>query len=151
MMQMQTSQFVMRCCVVVLAAMSIGCSKQPSSAKETPWLPESGEVVRAEVNAGGIPTTYAAYFDRNHVHRIGEIRKEGAREGEYTFEGARLIRYKGAALGSNTSIDLTFDMQGALTAATGGPDEKEISAIRTRAQLLRSLALAKRSSMGHGS
>jgi len=107
--------------------------------------------VRAQVNAAGIPTNYAAYFDKDHVQRIGELRKEGSREGEYVFDGARLVQYKGAALGSDATIELTFDMRGALTASVGGADEKEISAIRTRAQLLRSLALARRSSMNHGS
>jgi hypothetical protein len=107
------------------------------------------------VNAGGVSASYAAHFDNEKLVRIEEERRAqgGAMlTGEYTYQGARLLNYRGAKPTAPASLNLEFDMQGALRSGQG-PDvtEDDVAAIRNRAQLLRSHALAQRSSRGHGS
>ncbi|HKE97005.1 MAG TPA: hypothetical protein VKB34_22040 [Povalibacter sp.] len=131
-----------------------GCSQRHPPASDAAWLPESGDIVRAEVTAGGLHATYTAHFDHERLQRITEVRNSGTtpetgNKGEYVFQEARLIQYKGAALGSGASIELTFDMHGALVSANPEVDAREIGAIRTRAALLRSLALTRRSTESH--
>lgn len=112
---------------------------------------ESPDAVRATVTAAGVRTQYTAYFDNGQLDRIVENR-EPRGDGEYVFHGARLAQYKGAALSSPAHIELTFDMQSGV--ATRGGDlaaltDAQIGAIRNRAELLRSLALARRSTQSH--
>jgi len=135
--------------LIVLAAIG-GCSRQPTPAPEEPWISE-GQVLRAESQAGGIDTSYAAYFDEDQLTRIIEKRRTPrASQAEYKFTGARLIAYRGDAITAEQSdVDLSFDMKGAVTHVSKNVDAQEIAAIRNRAQLLRSLALARRSTMQH--
>lgn len=112
---------------------------------------ESPDAMRVTVTAAGIRTRYAAYFNDDRLERIVESR-EPAGDGEYVFYGARLMQYKGAALNSPAQIELTFDMQSGIATRSGNIDalsDAEIGAIRNRAELLRSLALARRSTQSH--
>ena len=141
------------CFAAALLAVALSaCSDRKTAPSATQWLPPSGDVMRGNVAAGGIPTSYAAYFDQDHLGRIIETRKPADSSnatGDYVFTEARLIQYKGTALHSDAAIELTFDLHGVLTAATPGIDSQEIAAVRTRAQLLRSLALARHASQTH--
>lgn len=156
-------------CALPALAMLAGCSDPNAAIKENaasqalsenklPPTPEmlAQDVLTAQIAAGGIPASYEAAFEDGQLRRIVEQRgAEGAaeREGQYVFYGARLIEFSGAALQSDNSIELTFDTQGTLTSSGGihgTPDEAEVSAIRNRAQLLRSHALARRSVHAHG-
>lgn len=116
-----------------------------------------GSVVKASFAPAGLATSYEAHFDKEQLQRITEQRKDAAADaghGEYTFYGARLTGYRGGALQSAAHIELTFDIQGTLTASTssaGKVNEEEITAIRTRAQILRSHAVARRGIRGHAS
>jgi hypothetical protein len=116
----------------------------------------SQDVIKAALPLGNVAATYRASFEEGQLKRIAEERKPqgaAARRGQYVFYGARLIEYSGAALQSDATLELHFDMQGGLMSATGSagkPDDIELSAIRNRAQLLRSHALARKSTRGHG-
>ena len=106
----------------------------------------------SRINAAGIAATYEATFEEGERVRIAEQRAD-SRNGEYEFRGARLLHYSGGGLSSADAIELRFDLQGALTAREVGrggtvPPE-EISAIRERAQLLRSHALAQKTTRDH--
>ncbi len=84
--------------------------------------------------------------------RIAELRAD-SRKGEYELRGARLLQYSGEGLTSADTIELRFSLQGVLEAAKsgsgGGVSQEEISAIRERAQLLRSHALAQKTTRDH--
>lgn len=141
-----------------------GCSQrqppQPAAASSQESLPDSAtdpqDVVKAEASPGGVPTTYAAYFEAGQLKRITEIRNPGAAgyaHGEYVFYGARLVQYRGAALTGGANMELNFDMQGGLTSSNAGAGStignEETGAIRNRAHTLRSMALARRSTQSH--
>jgi hypothetical protein len=151
--------------LLLSAALIAGCSKQESPpATQTapptvPAVPQAGEqgddadVTRAKLNAGGVPAAYAAHFDAEKLVRIDEERRppNGAPlNGEYTYQGARLLSYRGAKMDAPGTLELQFDAQGTLQSGRR-PDltEEDIAAIRNRAQLLRSHALAQRASRGH--
>ena len=155
--------------VLIAAVVISGCQKrQPSdSATAAPVTQSSArtatkstagsqDVTKAEGSPGGVPAKYAAYFDAGQLQRITETRNPGAgsADGEYLFRGARLVQYQGAALNNGSTIELKFDMQGSLTSATANNGEnigdEAIAAIRNRAQILRSMALARHSTQGHG-
>lgn len=144
--------------LAAIAALS-ACSERPAPQPETsstqsareiaPDQDESGDIVTAEAVAGGVATTYRAYFKDGQLQYILETRQPDA-SAKYVFYGARLTQYTGAALGSEHNFDVKFDMQGApLASGTANPDADELAAIRNRAQLLRSLALARRSAQMH--
>jgi hypothetical protein len=145
------------------ALVIVGCSEksEPPSQAQPPAaameeLPSQNDpnTTRAKLNALGIPTDYAARFDdAGKLVSIEEQRLPpgGATlDGEYFFEGARLVRYRGAKVAQPATLDLQFDMQGALLSGAG-PDvtQDDIFAIRDRAQLLRSHAVAQRSARQH--
>jgi hypothetical protein len=138
-------------------------SQSPSAApaaanvqSETAPAPEdSGSVVRGAFAPGGLATTYEAHFRDNQLQRITEQRKStgGADNGNYGFYGARLMQYQGDALHSGARIELKFDMQGSVIASSssaGKVSDAQINAIRTRGQMLRSHAMARRATQGHG-
>jgi hypothetical protein len=135
-------------CVLALFALTTACSKQSAAPVDEPWITE-GETVRGEATAGGIATSYAAYFKDAQLNKIVETRKtEGNPKAEYVFTGARLTRFNGAAIARDAQLEIEFDMKGAVTLATNAtPDD--IAAVRNRAQLLRSLALSRRSTLAH--
>jgi hypothetical protein len=84
--------------------------------------------------------------------RIAEQRAD-SRQGEYELRGARLLHYSGNGLSSADDIELRFSLQGVLELAKSGSggtvSQEEISAIRERAQLLRSHALAQKTTRDH--
>jgi hypothetical protein len=155
--------------LLCVAAVLAGCSKQPAPVAATPspetamtsmpaLEPNSADVVHAKLNASGVAAEYSARFDGQTLVRIDERRQPqsgGPLEGEYSFQGARLLRYRGAALAhpegaQPAMLDLQFDMQGVLQSArTAELTDENIDAIRGRAQLLRSHALAQRAARQH--
>jgi len=136
------------------------CSKQPSSPQSTPLAPAiapaksataSAPTLSGHLNAAGITAKYDATFADGEQLRIVEQRAD-SRSGEYEFRGARLLHYSGNGLSSAESIEVRFNLQGAVELAKSGAGAvapEEISAIRERAQLLRSHALAQKNSHDH--
>lgn len=150
---------------LLCASLLAGCARQepapppapPSdaAAHATTVSDDTQDAPRAKLNGNGMAADYSARFEAGQLVRIDEERQAqggAALPGEYTYQGARLLRYRGARLTAPATLDLQFDMQGALLSG-GGPDldEAEVAAIRNRAQLLRSHALAQRASREHGS
>jgi hypothetical protein len=136
------------------------CSKQPAPSQSAPLAPAiaptndataHARTLSGRVNAAGIEATYEATFEEGERVRIAEQRAD-SRKGEYQLRGARLLHYSGSGLSSADAIELRFNLQGALELAKSGsgtvPPE-EISAIRERAQLLRSHALAQQTTRHH--
>jgi hypothetical protein len=127
---------------------------EPSSPQTTlaPLDAEPG-AVRAKLNVGGIPAEYVAHFEMDQLARIDERRQPpnvSPLRSEYTFKGARLLGYRGAKLTDAAQLDLEFDMQGVLQSGHGpNVNDEELAAIRNRAQVLRSHALAQRATQMH--
>lgn len=141
--------------------LAAGCSKQPSSTpppgaplveqRAGDALPAADELT-GTFAPGGIAATYRATFTGGKIHSLEEMRQESSRRGIYEFFGARLLKYRGAALGSSDTIELEFDQQGKLLVARAGDKDvssEEITAIRDRAQSLRSHAVALHDVHGH--
>jgi hypothetical protein len=136
------------------------CSKEPAPSQSTPLTPAIAPAKSAtanvptlsgHLNAAGIATRYDATFADGEQLRIVEQRAD-SRTGEYEFRGARLLHYSGNGLWSVDSIELRFSLQGAVELAkssAGAVAPEEISAIRERAQLLRSHALAQKNNHDH--
>lgn len=136
------------------------CSKEPAPPASAPLaaaIPQAPDTaaaahtVSSRINATGMEATYKATFEEGERLRIAEERAD-SRSGEYEFRGARLLHYSGGGLSSPDAIELRFDLQGALTlskAGAGAVPAEEISAIRERAQLLRSHALAQKTTRDH--
>ncbi|MBB6094572.1 hypothetical protein HNQ60_003459 [Povalibacter uvarum] len=138
--------------LLIALATFAGCSK-PAPQRTDDWSLQTGEVVKAHAEIGGIATRYEARFDKEGaLTSIIETRTPDARElaGAYTFKGARLLEYKGPTIDGAKDAALTFNLQGALTAGGEGLSPEEIAAVTNRAQLLRSLALTRKTSQGHG-
>lgn len=106
----------------------------------------------SRINAGGRMTQYGAYFDGQQLTQITEtpLDAQGPRA-EYHFHGARLLKYSQS--GTTTEvIHLELDEQGRVREASSGTRalaQTEIDAIRSRAQLLRSHALAQQAARMH--
>jgi hypothetical protein len=114
----------------------------------------SEDTLSAQLTAAGVPTMYRASFKDGQLALIVETRSavSSAAKGEYEFESGRLLRYSGQALQGAPQLELAFDLQGRVTRARSDDREAradEISAIRSRAQLLRSHALAQRATRLH--
>jgi hypothetical protein len=136
------------------------CSKEPAPPQSTPLAPTiapaksataNAPTLSGQLNAAGIAAKYDATFADGEQLRIVEQRAD-SRTGEYQFRGARLLHYSGSGLKSADSIELRFNLQGAVESAqgaTGAVSPEEISAIRERAQLLRSHALAQKNNHNH--
>lgn len=142
----------------------VGCSKQPATPPHTTpseplvtvdHVPSPGSIAsptqpadeyRGFFAPGGIAANYRATFSEGQVRTIEEKRTADGRTADYKFEGARLLKYQGAALGSADTLELEFDLQGKVLVARAGDKDaspEEISAIRDRAQSLRSHAVAR--------
>lgn len=148
---------------LLLASIVTGCTKkQPATAETSPVAEEQslspldtaadGNSLTAKITTAGIAAKYTAHFDADKLTRIEETRTADGRQAAYEFYGARLLRYSGAATASAATLALEFDMQGGVMSAKATPGplaESEISAARNRAQLLRSHALAQRSTRAH--
>jgi hypothetical protein len=148
--------------VVASLFMVAACSKEPAppSAATTPLVeqraadpqPDRIEEFQGKFAPGGIATSYRAMFSNGQIRSLQETRESNAQTGAYEFLGARLMKYRGAALGSAESIELEFDQQGKVLVNRAGAkalSPEEISAIRDRAQTLRSHALAHHDVSGH--
>lgn len=167
-----TSQRTILFGTVWLALVAAGCSERkppeqaaappaaapaPVTSDHEPVLDEApGDTVSGRLAAGETPAKYVARFEDGQLKSITEERTPpgaAVRAAKYVFYGARLVEFSGVALQSDATIDLRFDMQSGVTAASGSagrPGDDEISAVRSRAALLRSHALAHRSTRGHG-
>jgi hypothetical protein len=149
--------------MLVMVTFLGGCSDRDESAhrpiSDVPLVtaaPESQDTPAPpiETQAGGIPSTYTAYYNDRQISRIAEQRKVSGsqQQGEYEFQGARLLRYRGAPLEGIGELNLEFDVRGAVVSARkddAPASEAEINAIRNRASLLRSHALAQQATNAH--
>ena len=135
------------------------CSKEPEPPQTVPLVSAAAQEqpaavahkVSSHITAAGIAATYEATFEEGERIRIAEQRAD-SRNGEYEFRGARLLHYSGGGLSSAAPIELRFSLQGALELAKSGSGSvppEEISALRERAQLLRSHALAQKTNRDH--
>jgi hypothetical protein len=145
--------------LIAFAAAATGCSKQPvqqtplvtSAAQQSaPPEPPSPATITATIDAAGLTASYEASFDRDKLERIVEKREAGS--AEYEFKGARLLRYSGASLHGPEPVELRMDVNGKVLSATAGSgplSQEQISEITSRAQLLRSHALAQAAVRSH--
>jgi hypothetical protein len=144
---------------LLLTLLLTGCSKSPSPPSEplvTAPPATSQSDIRATAIFNGVQSKYVGHMKAGHLQSLDEERAGTAgavTHGEYSFYEARLVKYRGDALMSQGGVELEFDLHGALTksqSASGVPvSAEEISAIRNRAQLLRSHALAARDTQMH--
>lgn len=156
--------------MIAASALLVGCSKEPApanvpSAPSTPLVEQSAadsvqpatEEFRGSLAPGGVAAKYRAIFNEGQIQRLEETRPERSQEtsqtATYEFQGARLMKYSGVALGSNDTVELEFDLTGKVLTARAGDrpvSSEEISAIRDRAQSLRSHAVSQHAVRGHG-
>ena len=151
---------------IALLVLLASCSREePSAARppitpaidpaQKPQLTDKRRILSAEFDAAGVAASYDAHFTDGRVTRITEKRARppaGFASGEYEYRGARLVRYAGAPMAGDGALGLELDMQGRVVEARidGRPAlPEEISAIRSRAQLLRSHALALSAARAH--
>jgi hypothetical protein len=151
--------------IIVATALFIvaACSREsaaPNTATTTPLVEQSAadpnpgriEEFHGKLAPGGIAASYRATFSNGQIKSLEETRESTAQTGAYEFHGARLMKYQGAALDSAEQIQLEFDQQGKVLVNRAGDKEasvEEISAIRDRAQSLRSHAVATHDVRGH--
>ena len=148
--------------VAAASFMVAACSKEPAtpSAPTTPLVeqraadphPVRVEELQGKFAPGGIAASYRATFSNGQIQSLQETREASSQSGVYEFLGARLMKYRGAALSSAENIELEFDQRGRVLVNRAGDktaSPEEISAIRDRAQSLRSHALAHRDVRGH--
>ncbi|MBL8268247.1 hypothetical protein [Steroidobacter sp.] len=157
---MQTSSRTPRILAVAAVLLAAACSKEPPSAPSAPLVEQhaadpvqnSAEEFRSSFAPGGIEANYRANFAEGHIQSLEETRKQTSQTGTYEFKGARLLKYSGAALDSNDTLELEFDLQGKVLVAKAGDKEasqEQIIAIRDRAHSLRSHAVAQHDVKGH--
>jgi hypothetical protein len=143
------------CLGVILLGM-VACSREQETAQTGPMVAaqsaaQEGDVLESAITTGGMQATYRATFQDDQLRHIGETRASNG-GGEYEFQGARLMSYAGGPLSGAGPIEIQFNLQGGVTmsrAPSGEVSPEEITAIRTRAQLLRSHALAQRATRTH--
>ena len=149
-----------RAALALLCCSLAGCSEReavpakPLSLAPPETATAQGAAMRGTVTAAGIAATYEADFAGAQLESIRERRTgDQGPEALYEFRGARLVRYAGAPLTSpGEPIELTYDTQGTLLTARQGSGtvaQIEMQEIRTRAQLLRSHALAQHAIHAH--
>jgi len=145
--------------IVALSFIVAACSKE-SSTPSTPLVEPSAadsnparvEEFGSKFAPGGVEGSYVATFSDGQITALSETRQPNAQTGAYEFRGARLMKYRGAALSSAANIELEFDLRGKVLVARAGDKEvnaTEIAAIRDRAQSLRSHAVAHHDMRGH--
>ncbi|MFC4309571.1 hypothetical protein ACFPN2_10815 [Steroidobacter flavus] len=153
-----------RLALAIVASLLTACSKEPAPAPmpSTPLVEQRAAdpvqkpttEFRGSFAPGGIAATYRARFSEGKIQSLEETRKASSQTGTYEFLGARLMKYHGAALTSNETVELEFDEQGKVIKARVGDKEastEEITAIRDRAQSLRSHAVSQYAVKGHDS
>lgn len=148
-------------CIVACTERANEASESTTAAAPIPLVvapPAEAEVhatgPEVVTTAGGITARYTPEFDGEALVRIEERRDLGnaSATGTYAFQGARLMRYEGAPLNGTGTLSLELDLQGKVIVARhdrAQASDDQISAIRTRAQLLRNHALAQRISRTH--
>lgn len=140
--------------------LAAACSKEQPPAPSAPLVeqraadpaPTPKEEFNGSFAPGGIAATYRATFSDGRIQSLEETREPTSQTGTYEFRGARLMKYRGAALGSNEHVELEFDLQGKVLSARAGDKDvsaAELAAIRDRAQSLRSHAVAQHAVQGH--
>ena len=140
---------------IVLAA--AGCSKQPEqhaplvtpTAQDATPAPTTSKM-SAKIDAAGIAAHYEATFEGKQLVHLVETRAQGS--AEYEVKGARLLSYSGAPLHGEEGIELRMDVNGKVLSAMAGSQplpQQRISEITSRAQLLRSHALAQAATLAH--
>jgi hypothetical protein len=144
---------------LVLTLAFAGCSKAPPSPSAplvtAPDQDSDAQSIRASLTSNAIRSTYTAHMKSGRIQSIDEERSSAtlpAARGTYSFCEARLLRYRGDAIGGAGSIEVEFDLHGAIKsshAATGAASAEQIAAIRNRAELLRSHALARQAMQVH--
>jgi hypothetical protein len=148
--------------LIATLLLATACSKEPkpATAPSKPLVeqsaadpvPGSTDEFHGSFAPGGIDATYSAKFKEGKIQSLEETRKAASQTGTYEFLGARLMKYSGAALNSNDTLELVFDQQGKVITAKAGDKEvsaAEITAIRDRAQSLRSHAVSQYAMQGH--
>ena len=149
--------------VVAVLFIVAACSKESATptAATTPLVEQRAadtqpiariDELRGKFAPGGIAASYRATFSNGLIQSLEETRESNAQTAVYEFHGARLMKYQGAALSSAEQVELEFDQQGKVLVNRAGEKQlspEEISAIRDRAQSLRSHALAHRGVQDH--
>jgi hypothetical protein len=148
--------------LIATLLLTTACSKEPEpvAAPSKPLVEQSAadpvqgstDEFRGSFSPGGIDATYSARFKEGKIQSLEETRKASSQTGTYEFLGARLMKYSGAALDSNDTLELVFDQQGKVISAKAGDKEasaEAVTAIRDRAQSLRSHAVSQYSVQGH--
>ena len=147
---------------IAASLLASACSKEPapSPTPSTPLVEQRAAdplqkptaEFRGSFAPGGIAATYRARFSEGKIQSLEETRTATSQTGTYEFLGARLMKYHGTALKSDDVIELEFDEQGKVLKARAGDKEasaEEITAIRDRAQSLRSHAVSQYAVKGH--
>jgi hypothetical protein len=148
--------------LIATLLLATACSKEPkpATAPGRPLVEQSAanpapgatDEFQASFAPGGIAATYRAKFSEGKIQSLEETRTAMSQTASYEFLGARLMKYSGAALNSNDRIELEFDQQGKVLKASAGTKEvsaEELTAIRDRAQSLRSHAVSQYAVKGH--
>ncbi|WP_129640959.1 hypothetical protein [Peristeroidobacter agariperforans] len=148
--------------LIATLLLAAACSKEPkpATAPSTALVEQSAadpaqgsmDEFHGSFAPGGIAATYSAKFKEGKIQSLEETRQATSQTATYEFLGARLMKYSGAALNSNDTIELEFDQQGKVLRARAGNKEasaEEIAAIRDRAQALRSHAVSQHDVKGH--
>lgn len=160
--------------MVFLVSALGGCAKKD----EQPTQPAMSETVSAplvvapapapapqaqaqqyKLESGAAESTYVPQFQQGQLIGITEQRATagGLVEARYDFQGARLLRYSGAAFETDretvdSRLEIEFDLRGAVVLAQrdGQPaSQEDVAQVRAHAQLLRSHALAQHASRAH--
>jgi hypothetical protein len=138
----------------------VGCSKGPSSPTEplvTAPQPSARDTraLQSTLTANDIRSQYTAHVKDGRVVSIDEKRispSGQSAQGTYSFYEARLVKYSGDAINTLGNIEVEFDLRGAIKHSNLGNDgasTAQISAIRNRAELLRSHALTQQEVQAH--
>jgi len=136
-----------------------GCSKPPSAQSgplvTAPLQSADAQIIRASLRSGDIQSSYAAHVRNGRIATIDEARSAAdgrSAQGTYSFYEARLVKYSGDGIAAVGHEEIEFDLHGAITRSQGGAgplSTDEVGAIRNRAELLRSHALAKEAVQMH--
>ena len=145
--------------LIATLLLATACSKEPSAPPSAPLVEQRAadaapatDEFHGSFAPGGVAASYRATFNDGKIQRLEETRTATSQSGTYEFLGARLMKYRGAALNSNDTIELEFDRQGKVLVARAGDKDvsaEEINALRDRAQSLRSHAVAQHDVQGH--
>lgn len=120
------------------------------NAQELSQISDTRPHLSSHIDAGGRRTQYDAFFEGSQIVSIRETADDLI--AEYHYRGGRLLKYMQTRPATDAK-ELELDERGRVQHAVAGARAlatEEIDAIRTRAQLLRSHALAQRAIRMHG-